>query len=170
MTLTVGTDSYVTREEADAYASLRSWTTWAALTDPAKDAVLLDAASYLDLSYDWKGSIASTSQAMAWPRQGVVDHEGRTVDSASVPARVKNAQIELANIAVANGGQLVTNQTERDISRVQAGSVSVSFNGPAVVAEEDRFKSVDRLLYGLLDDRTRLDDESDNFYQIRSIG
>lgn len=168
MPLTVGTNSYATRDEANTYATERSWTTWAAASDGVKDAALIEAATYLDLSYEWNGSIASTSQALAWPRSGVTDHEGRTIDSASVPDRVKNAQIELANIAVANGGQLITNQTDRNISRVQAGSVSVSFDGPAVVSEADRFKSIDRLLVGLYD--TRSEEEETNSSFLRSVG
>lgn len=168
MTLIVGTDSYATLAEANTYATERAWSAWSSASDSVKEAALKDAASYIDLTYAWNGSITSTSQAMSWPRTGVTDKEGRTLDSAIVPERVKQAQIELANIAVSNAGQVIQNQSERSISRVQAGSVSVSFDGDAVVREEDRFKSIDRLLAGLY---THRDDADDDFnFVFQSVG
>jgi len=146
MTLTVGTDTYATLAEADAYASARSWTDWAALTDPQKEARLIEAAVYLDTSYEWKGSIADDAQVMSWPRVEVYDKEGRLVDSASYPTRLKHAQIELARLATE---MLVVNDSQGQVTALTAGSVSLTFKDSQSVTEAAKYRSIDRLLAGL---------------------
>jgi hypothetical protein len=146
MTLTVGTDTYATLAEADAYAAARSWADWALLTDEAKEARLTEAAQYLDTSYTWKGRITATAQAMSWPRTGVVDAEGRTIASDAYPERLKSAQIEYARLAAA---ALVANETAGEVSAIQAGSVSITFKDGQTASEAARYRSIDRLLTGL---------------------
>jgi hypothetical protein len=153
MTLTVGTDTYATLAEADAYAAARSWADWAALTDPAKEARLTEAAVYLDTSYAWKGSITSTAQIMSWPRTGVVDGEGRTLASDAYPDRLKAAQIELARLASAT---LVTNDATGEVKQIQAGSVGITFKDAQTVNEAAKYRSIDRLLTGLFTSRAGL--------------
>lgn len=147
MSLTVGTDTYVTLAEADAYAALRAWTDWDALADPVKEARLVDAVTYLDTSYTWKGKIASTSQALSWPRTGVVDGEGRSLAADAYPKGLKAAQIELARLSVA--GPLVTNDTQGEVKSIQAGSVGITFKDAQTVSEGAKYRTIDRLLIGL---------------------
>ena len=146
MTLTVGTDTYATLAEADAYATARSWTDWDALTDAQKEARLTDAATYLDTSYTWKGAITSTAQVMSWPRTGVVDAEGRTLASDAYPEKLKAAQIEFARLA---STALVTNDAQGEVKSIQAGSVGITFKDSQTVGEAAKYRSIDRLLTGL---------------------
>lgn len=146
MALTVGTDTYATLAEADAYAEARSWTDWDALTDPQKEARLTDAAIYLDTSYTWKGQITSVTQVMAWPRDGVYDAEGRLIDAAAYPDRLKHAQIELARLA---SSSLVVNDSQGEVSALTAGSVSITFKDSQSVSEAAKYRTIDRLLVGL---------------------
>lgn len=146
MALTVGTDTYATLAEANTYATARGWTDWAALTDAAKELRLTEAAVYLDTSYSWKGSIASETQAMSWPRTGVKDLEGRTIASDAYPARLKDAQIELARLA---STALVTNDAQGEVKSIQAGSVGITFKDAQNVNEAAKYRSIDRLLTGL---------------------
>lgn len=154
MTLTVGTDTYATLAEADAYAAARSWADWAALTTAAKELRLTEAAIYLDTSYSWKGSITSEAQAMSWPRTGVVDLEGRTIASDAYPARLKAAQIELARLASTTA--LVTNDAQGEVKSIQAGSVGITFKDAQNVNEAAKYRSIDRLLTGLFLSRAGL--------------
>lgn len=151
MALVVGTDSYVTLAEASAYATARAWATWASADDAVKEAALRSAATYLDQSYEWQGSISDIAQAMAWPRQEVTDREGRDIAKDTVPNAVKNAQIELAFIGLS--AALVTNEAQGDVKRVKADTVEVEFAFGQRVSEGDRFKWVDRLLAGLFKSR-----------------
>ena len=144
MTLTVGTDTYATLAEADAYAV--DSTDWAALSDPQKESRLKTAAVYLDTSYTWKGAITSTTQAMSWPRTGVIDAEGRTIASDAYPERLKHAQIELARLA---STALVTNDAQGEVKSIQAGSVGITFKDSQTVSEGAKYRTIDRLLTGL---------------------
>jgi hypothetical protein len=146
MALTVGTDTYATLAEADAYASARSWADWAALTDAVKELRLTEAATYIDTSYTFKGTITSSAQVMAWPRTGVVDSEGREIAADAYPTRLKEAQIELARIASAG---LVTNDTAGEVTALTAGSVSLTFKDRQTAIEAAKYRSIDRLLNGL---------------------
>ena len=153
MTITVGTDTYATLAEADAYASARSWADWAALTDAVKESRLTDAALYIDTSYTFKGVITSSAQVMAWPRTGVEDSEGRLIASDAYPERLKAAQIEYARLASSG---LVTNDTAGDVKAIQAGSVAITFKDRQTASEAARYRSIDRLLTGLYTARAGL--------------
>jgi hypothetical protein len=52
---------------------------------------------------EFVGAVTSTSQAMAWPRAGVADSEGREIADTTVPDAIKNAQAEMA-LGVASVG------------------------------------------------------------------
>jgi len=153
MTITVGTDTYATLAEADAYATARSWSDWALLTDAAKEARLIEAAVYLDTSYAWKGTITATAQVMAWPRTGVIDGEGRTIASDAYPSRLKDAQTELARLATET---LVTNDATGEVKAIQAGAVSITFKDAQTVNEAAKYRTIDRLLTGLFTSRAGL--------------
>jgi hypothetical protein len=138
-------NSYVSFDDIDVYAEDRSWTDWVAASDAAKEAAMIEATVYLDTSYAWKGAIENDTQALAWPREGVIDKEGRTMSG--VPQRVKDACCELARLKLS--AALVTSRTEAEIQSMQAGTVSVTYARGNRVSESERFAWVDRLLTGL---------------------
>lgn len=151
MTLTVedGTgvtnaDAYAAIATVDAYATARGLTAWTG-TDAVKEAAIREATVYLDTSYSWKGAIESTEQALAWPREGVTDREGRTVSG--LPQRVVDACCELAVQKLS--AALVTSRTEAEVQSLQAGSVSITYARGNKVSEAERFAWIDRLLTGL---------------------
>jgi len=152
MTITVGTDTYVTLAEALAYAAARpALALWADYTDPVREAALTEAAIYLDASYAWKGQITDEVQALAWPRSSVLDKELRPVDPDTVPQAIKSAQIELAAMAAA--GALVESKTTGNVASLKAGAVDIKFVDGQNVREGQRFAWVDRLLTGLYTSR-----------------
>jgi hypothetical protein len=153
MTITVGTDTYVTLAEADAYAAARpALSAWGSLTEPQKEAALTEAALYLDASYAWKGQITDQVQLLSWPRSNVIDKEKRPLDPDTVPKAVKSAQIEYA--ALASVGTLVENKTTGNVAAIKAGAVDIKFVNGQNVNEGQRFASVDRLLVGLYTSRS----------------
>lgn len=96
MALTVGTDTYATLAEANAYAGTLTFcpAEWTGAQDTAKEAALKQAALVLD-TLSWRGQRATYAQVMAWPRVGVEDADGYSVDG-TTPAALKTAQAELA--------------------------------------------------------------------------
>lgn len=95
MALTVGTDSYCTLAEAETYMGTLTFKSAWTGTDAAKEAVLKQAARLLD-TLRWKGVRTSSTQAMQWPREGVLDRDGYYVENDAYPTQIKNAQAELA--------------------------------------------------------------------------
>lgn len=93
-------NSYVSLADADAYFANRlnssvngDWTNdsaGVARTDDVKKAALITASLRIDEEM-FLGVKTSTTQALKWPRYGVVDEDGFDVSSSTIPARVKQA-------------------------------------------------------------------------------
>ena len=139
-----GADAYAAIATVDAYATARALTAWTG-ADSVKEAAIREATVYLDTTYSWNGAIKLVTQALAWPRAGVTDREGREVTG--LPQRVIDACCELAAMKIT--AALVTSRTEAEIASVQAGSVAVSYVAGNRVREAERFTWADRLLTGL---------------------
>ena len=89
-------DSYASLAEAQAYMdSLAFAVEWTAATQAQQEGALRAACRKLDL-LTWRGIKATSAQALAWPRYNVTTRDGYWIDSATVPAFLKNAQSELA--------------------------------------------------------------------------
>lgn len=86
-----GANAYMTVAELDAY-----WADRGVTLDGDKEAAIIVATQYVDGSFRWKGAIVFADQSLDWPRVGVVDDEGRAVDSMSIPDRLKFAVAEYA--------------------------------------------------------------------------
>ena len=91
----VDAQSYCSVAFADAYFATRNVTAWALLTQSVKESSLVKATDYLDATYTWAGSKASSGQSLSWPRLNVV-LDGFDVASNTIPVRLQNACAELA--------------------------------------------------------------------------
>lgn len=91
-------NTYASLVEADAYFSSHPYyaDAWDNLGTPDREANLILATSSLDALITWEGYINSSTQALDWPRTGVVDNEGRIIASDIVPKGVKVATMEMA--------------------------------------------------------------------------
>lgn len=100
-TIIAGAESYVSAAECTTYHAARGNAAWTG-TDAVKEAALLKAAQYLDGHYcnRFKGSkYQPLDQTMQWPRVGVFI-DGHLLDAYTIPQRLKDAQCELALIAL----------------------------------------------------------------------
>jgi hypothetical protein len=105
-------ESYASVAQADLYLANRGLSSWDALDDDVKEASLRKATDYMLAFYrpKWKGRRVLITQALDWPRVGVVledfgGAQGRNnfgsyglfqVDYTTVPVPVINATCELA--------------------------------------------------------------------------
>lgn len=83
--------------------------------------------AYYYTSRVWAGTIATSTQAMAWPRIGLYDRFGRAIDPAVVPQDLKYAQAELAGQLYISDSTLNNDVLVQGITSIKAGSVSLSF-------------------------------------------
>ena len=131
MSLIIGTDSYVTVEEADKYHAAMGNSAWTQDDEnniTQKEAALRKAASFLDIaaSGKWKGIRAMPQQALAWPRKNVVDNDGYPIPADVIPSEVKRAACEAA-LRIYGGDDLLPDETYNVASESVAGAVSVSY-------------------------------------------
>ncbi|WP_067176987.1 DnaT-like ssDNA-binding protein [Sulfurospirillum sp. UCH001] len=95
MALTVGTNSYISLEDAKIYFEDRlNSADWDSSTDPVRSKALIQATQIIDQK-DFLGYKSVNTQALKFPRTGLVD-DGIDVDGSTIPKRVKDAVCELA--------------------------------------------------------------------------
>lgn len=130
LTLTVGTNTYISRTAANAYieGSL-DFSVWNALADTAKDQALVMATRMIDRQ-SWLGAKTNSEQALAFPRTGLTDKDGNTLPDDEVPQAVIDGQCELA-LALAKDSTVAENSSSgSNVKKVQAGSASVEYFRP----------------------------------------
>lgn len=124
-------NSYLGYTEADAYFALRPYSTkWTAANTATKEQVLAYATSLLDQSFSWGGYIASQTQALRWPRVGLLDLDQRLVDSLTIPARVKNACCELALAFLARDRTKESPLAGKGIDSAKLGEMAITVSKP----------------------------------------
>lgn len=99
----VGADAYISVANADTYFQASANATWAAAAIPAKEVAIVKATRYMEKRFGtkWKGLIASSEQALGWPRCYVYDERGtELVDQ--VPVQIARACAEYAVQALIN--------------------------------------------------------------------
>lgn len=150
MTLTVedGTglanaDAFVSLEDCDDYCTAQGLTDWTSATrSPADDdeAAIRRATTWLSNSFTWKGSrVNGRAQALAWPREDVVDDEGEDVAEDEVPIEVEQATCIAAAYERANPGGLTPSVTMVDrVKREKVDVIEVEYAVAPMSAEAAR--------------------------------
>jgi hypothetical protein len=150
-------ESYASVANADLYFSNRSNAAWPVLTTAAKESALRLATDYMGAQYrpKWKGRRVSTTQALDWPRVGVVLDDFNSsqntfgfgyygiiqVPYTTIPTQVINACCEFA--LRASAGNLAAD-LDRETTMEGVGSISVSYRAGA--PQHIRYRSLDLLL------------------------
>ena len=165
MTLTVTpgsatADSYASLVAALAYHAAKGNAAWATATDANREPALRRATAWVDMAYRgrWSGyRVYGRVQALDWPRSGVVDLEGYTVDYLTIPPEVVNATCEAALRELASVGSLTPDYiASQQVKSAAAGPVSVTFkDGSGSASIAPILMVVDGLLARLLGPRSR---------------
>lgn len=83
--------------------------------------------AYYRTSPTWTGSPATTTQALSWPRTGMVTRNGVTILSTVIPQELKNAVAELAGQLAIGDRTLDNDVIAQGITSIKAGSVALGF-------------------------------------------
>jgi len=88
-------NSYCTKEFADAYASNQHWqAAWFAVLGEARQVALISATKWLE-TVSYSGTRCTAVQALAWPRSGSTC-DGVASSCDIIPLRIRQAEVELA--------------------------------------------------------------------------
>ena len=125
----IDANSYATLVEADAYHANRLHNSaWTGASDATKESALIWATNLLDANMGWHGYATTDTQALDWPRTGVVDKNGYTIDSDVIPQDLKNAQSELAFLLIVNDRTIGDDPTVPGATKVKAGPLEVTID------------------------------------------
>jgi hypothetical protein len=92
----VGTNTYATAAEADAYMATRlGATTWTAATADQRAQALIGAYQVLE-ALRWQGDPVDYTQPGQWPRTSLYDVKGEALDDETMPEFLRAAQAEEA--------------------------------------------------------------------------
>lgn len=116
----VDANTYCTLEEAETYFAKRLHNTdWSEASNSDKGAALVWATSILDTEINWYGWPVSETQALRWPRIGLVSIDGWTVSSTTIPQFLKDATAEFAM-------SLITSDRTADEDMIGIKQIAVS--------------------------------------------
>ena len=143
-------NSYLTEVEADAYFDnrLHGTSRWSALSD--KEPALISMTNLLDWYCKFKGSQTSTTQALKWPRTGVILPDGTTLDDDIIPTNVKNAVCELVLSSISS--DRTADSDLAGLSQATAGPLTLKTDGrgPHSTAKEVIPEHVTKMLSDLI--------------------
>lgn len=92
-------ESYLSVVNADTYHADHSGSTsWNGASTENKEKALRLSTQYIDAIYrgQWQGQAQLDTQALSWPRAGVIDENGFVVDWDTIPQRLADACAEAA--------------------------------------------------------------------------
>lgn len=116
------TNSYVTLNEAASYFESRAHAeAWE--DEDEQDKVLVTASQAIDWYTSWKGQRVNGTQAMCWPRVGVLNKVGELYSESVVPKDVKTAVYEMA-LASLESDRMADGDLD-GLSKVKAGSLLI---------------------------------------------
>jgi len=139
-------NSYVTLDEAEAYwqtrifpdmwddsedqeaALIMATRVMDAMAVPHRKLVKMGDEWYYMTDPQWTGAVATSTQALAWPRTGMVDALGRVILDTVLPQALKNAIAELAGQLSKADRTLDNDVITQGIKSIKAGSVALEFN------------------------------------------
>lgn len=121
-------NSFTTREFANSYHEGRLHTaTWTTATDADKDVALVMATTILSTRVRWKGAPTTSTQALPFPRTGLVNRNGVPVPDNVVPVELQQATAELARLLLATDRTAENEIAASGLKSLKAGPVSLAF-------------------------------------------
>ncbi len=130
-------NAYVAVTFVDGYHTERCNDGWLGAVSE-KEAAIIKATEYIDRAFCFQGGVILDTQALAWPRNQVVDDEFRLVPDDSVPVLVQRATAEMALAALTLTDlepRVETARLLRRTERVGDVSTAMTFDGGVVVID-----------------------------------
>jgi len=136
-------ESYVSVASADTRLAALGLTNWATLSTTEKEQALRRATARMEQAYRprWKGDRRTSTQALAWPRTGVVIDGYIMVDSDVVPTDIANACAELAFKAAAGD---LNPDLDRAVIREKVGPIETEYSSAS--PQSVRYRATDMAL------------------------
>jgi hypothetical protein len=125
-------NSYADFTDYTAYWAQRLFNPVPTADQPTVETALMWACRLMDSIFRWVGSAVTDTQALTWPRNGMVSINNFPIDPTTIPAQLKNAQCEFAGILLSGDRTEDSPDTkvigsQLQLTSIRAGSVGLSF-------------------------------------------
>lgn len=127
-------DALISVDYLESYCDARG-KDYSSYTTAQEEQAIVRATDFMSESYTWQGfklkerGHADGEQSLAWPRQYVIDRNGYSLASDSVPSEVQKATAELAFYELGNVGALQPVYTPSERVRMEKfGPVSFEYD------------------------------------------
>lgn len=145
-------NSFVDIAFSDNYFSLRGYTQWEELSDEQKEVFLIRGSEFVNYAYDFYGKKQNPTQALKFPRVGLIDEDGELV--VGVPSVLKEAVCESAKI-ISNGSDMFQVQDANGaVTSESIGSLSFSYDISKKVKDSSLYDTINLRLRGLYKDKS----------------
>lgn len=130
-TVVTGSNSYVDLTFADDYFAIdvEFDSTWDGYADAVKEQYLQWATRILDQKVQWKGDKTDETSSLRWPRTGVTDRDGVSIDTDEMPLQLKQATCELVKFLTTNDP--TTSQGVDYLKRVAVDVIEIEYQDGA---------------------------------------
>lgn len=123
-------NSFMTRARADALAADMLYIAgWTAASSAQKDQALVSATQQITAVTCWTGGVATGTQALPWPRTGMVNRNGAAIANDVIPLELEMATLAAANLLLTSGANIPgeNEAAVQGLDRVKAGPIEVAF-------------------------------------------
>ena len=120
-------NSYCTVADGNLYHTMRLFgAVWISANETTKTASLVWATSMLDNQVDWMGTKVTESQSLRWPRTGVIDRDGHSINQRTIPISLANATAELARLLISEDRN--AEQDGIGFEEIEVGPINLIFD------------------------------------------
>lgn len=123
-------NAYCTQAFADQYHLDRPAPSvaWSTYSSDQKNSAILWATKLLDALWEWCGWPVSNTQALAWPRSGLMNrNKNASLSTTAIPNEIQQATAEFARQLLAADRAADSDIETQGIRSITAGPVSLSF-------------------------------------------
>jgi hypothetical protein len=129
-------NSYASLAEAESYHLSHAYpTVWEDANDDERNRALVMATRLLDTLIEWDGWVATPTQALLWPRAGLVYPNRHPILATVIPEQLKWATAEFARQLLSSDRTADSDAAAQGLTSVQAGPVTLTFNRAQATAE-----------------------------------
>jgi len=110
-------NTYCSLSYSISYFSVKQNTAWLALDSQQQELYLIQATDVLDQRYGlgYRGNILTETQSLLFPRTTFADKHGRVIEAGTIPDSLKNAQCEMAILAMDGSAEVDPNQSQNNL-------------------------------------------------------
>jgi len=122
-------NSYLTLAEANTFFDAHLYATvWASKSDATKTVALIMATREIDRRYEWAEYPTTITQALQWPRIGIMERSGlELIGDTVIPVELKDATALYAQALMVADRTADSDIETLGITSLSAGPVSLSF-------------------------------------------